>query len=111
MDDEKNMIPEDEEFDEESGIVELTDEDGEVTRFEYLTTIEYENEEYVVLAALDEDEEAEDNGEEQEVVILKIEQDEETGEDIYVTFDDEAVSDAVFEKFLAAIDEEDESEE
>lgn len=109
MDDEKNMIPEEEEFDEESGIVELTDEDGEVTRFEYLTTIEHENEEYVVLAALDD--ENEDNGEEQEVVILKIEQDEETGEDIYVTFDDDAVSDAVFEKFLAALDEEDDSEE
>ena len=40
----KNNIPE-----EEDNIVELTDEDGTVTKFEYLTTVPYEGEEYVVL--------------------------------------------------------------
>ena len=45
----KNNIPE-----EEDNIVELTDEDGTVTKFEYLTTVPYEGEEYVVLMVLDE---------------------------------------------------------
>ena len=96
----KNNIPE-EELPE--GIVELTDEDGVTSQFEYLTTIEYENELYVVLMML-EDEEHDD--EEGEVLILKIEKDPETDEDIYVTVEDEAVSQAVFNQFVAMMDEE-----
>ena len=60
----KNSIPE-EELPE--GIIELTDEDGVTTQFEYLTTIEHEGGEYVVLMVLD-DEETDD--EEGEVLIL-----------------------------------------
>ena len=89
-DDIKNNIPE-EELPE--GIVELTDEDGVTSQFEYLTTIEYENELYVVLMML-EDEEHDD--EEGEVLILKID----------VTVEDEAVSQAVFNQFVAMMDEE-----
>ena len=63
---------------EEDNIVELTDEDGN-----------------------------EPEGDDGEVVILQIEQDE-NGEDIYVSVDDDAVSQAVFEKFLEAMDAEDE---
>ena len=99
-DDIKNNIPE-EVLPE--GIVELTDEDGVTSQFEYLTTIEYENELYVVLMML-EDEEHDD--EEGEVLILKIEKDPETDEDIYVTVEDEAVSQAVFNQFVAMMDEE-----
>jgi len=100
-DDIKNNIPE-EELPE--GIIELTDEDGVTSQFEYLTTIDHEGELYVVLMLLEE----EQNDEEGEVLILKIEKDEETQEDIYVTVDDESVSQAVFEKFLAMMDEEEE---
>ena len=85
------------------GIIELTDEDGITTQFEYLTTIDHEGELYVVLMVLD-DEETDD--EEGEVLILKIEKDPESDEDMYVTVDDDDISQAVFNKFLAMMDEE-----
>ncbi len=94
-----NTIPE-----EEDNIVELTDEDGTVSRFEYLSTIPYEGEEYVVLMVLDnEDSSEEDDG---EVIILQIGKDE-NGEDIYVSVDDDNTCQAVFDKFMEAMDEED----
>ena len=85
-------------------IIELTDDDGNVTRFEYMTTIDYQGELYVALMLADEDEENEE--EEGNVVILKIEQDK-NGEDIYVSIEDEALADAVFQKFLDMVDEAD----
>lgn len=96
-----NSIPE-----EEDNIVELTDEDGTVTKFEYLTTVPYDGEEYVVLMVLDENGQAPEE-EDGEVVILQIEQDE-NGEDIYVSVDDDDITQKVFDLFLAAIDAEDE---
>ena len=99
-DDIKNNIPE-EELPE--GIVELTDEDGVTSQFEYLTTIDHEGELYVVLMLLEDEEHDDDEG---EVLVLKIEKDPETDEDIYVTVDDEAISQAVFTKFVAMMDEE-----
>ncbi|MBR4360954.1 MAG: DUF1292 domain-containing protein [Clostridia bacterium] len=103
MTDDNNNIPQDEELPE--GIIELTDEDGVTTQFEYLTTIEYEDELYVVLMVLDDEETDDDEG---EVLILKIEKDPETGEDMYVTVDDDHVSQAVFDQFVAMMDEEEE---
>lgn len=99
-DDIKNNIPE-EELPE--GIVELTDEEGVTSRFEYLTTIEHEDELYVVLMLLNDEETDDEDG---EVLILKIEKDPETDEDIYVSVDDDDVSQAVFDKFVAMMDEE-----
>lgn len=101
-DDIKNNIPE-EELPE--GIIELTDEDGVTSQFEYLTTIDHEGELYVVLMLLEEEEQDDEEG---EVLILKIEKDPDTDEDIYVTVDDESISQAVFEKFLAMVEEEEE---
>ena len=100
-DDIKNNIPEEEM---PEGIIELTDEDGVTSQFEYLTTIDHDGELYVVLMLLEE----EQNDEEGEVLILKIEKDPETDEDIYVSVEDEAISQAVFEKFLAMVEEEEE---
>lgn len=97
----KNNIPE-----EEDNIVELTDEDGTVTKFEYLTTVPYEGEEYVVLMVLDENGQAPEE-EDGEVVILQIAQDN-AGEDIYVSVDDDDVTQKVFDLFLEAMDAEDE---
>jgi uncharacterized protein YrzB (UPF0473 family) len=91
---------------EESNIVELTDEDGVVTEFEYLSTIEHKGESYVVLLAPQEEE----NEEEGEVLILKIEQDEK-GEDTYVTCDSEEVEQEVFELFMEEMDEEEDAAE
>ncbi|NLA53938.1 MAG: Holliday junction resolvase RuvX [Clostridiales bacterium] len=92
----------------ESNIVELTDEDGETTAFEYQATLEYEGQEYVVLMLAEEDEEEED--EDGSVIIMKIEEDE-NGEDTYVTVDDEEVAQKVFDLFLEYLDEEEEGEE
>ena len=100
-DDIRNDVPQEEELPE--GIIELTDEDGVTTQFEYLTTIDYEDEKYVVLMVLNDEEQDDEEG---EVLILKIEQDPETQEDMYVSVDDDAVSQAVFEQFLAMMDEE-----
>ena len=88
----KNNIPE-----EEDNIVELTDEDGTVTN---------EGEEYVVLMVLDENGQAPEE-EDGEVVILQIAQDD-AGEDIYVSVDDDDVTQKVFDLFLEAMDAEDE---
>ena len=106
VDNEKNLRMEDggENDNELPEIIELTDDDGNVTRFEYMTTIDHEGELYVALMLADEDEETEE--EEGNVVILKIEQDE-NGEDIYVSIEDEALADAVFQKFLEMVDEAD----
>lgn len=96
-----NNIPE-----EEDNIVELTDDDGVVSKFEYLATVPYDGDEYVALLVLD-DEGNEPEGDDGEVIILKIEQDE-NGEDIYVSVEDEEVSQKVFDLFIAAMDAEDE---
>lgn len=85
----------------ESNIVELTDEDGQTVEFEYLTTIEHEGESYVVLLAPQEKE----DDEEGEVVILKIQQDE-NGEDTYVSCDNEEIEQEIFEMFIDELDEE-----
>lgn len=102
---------EDDEDDEDYGnqIIELTDENGETNQFEYLTTVDHEGKLYVVLMLLDEDAEPNDE-DEGEVIILEIQKDE-NGEDIYVSVDDDAVSDAVFQKFLEIVDEQDEEED
>ena len=85
----------------ESNIVELTDEDGETTEFEYLTTIEHKNNSYVILLAPQEEE----NEDEGEVVILKIQTDE-NGEDIYVSCESDEIEQEVFELFMEQMDEE-----
>jgi uncharacterized protein YrzB (UPF0473 family) len=106
MADEIKKAPETE-TEEDDEIIELTDEDGVTSKFEYLTTIDHEGELYVVLMLLEDDEKTEDD-EDGEVLILKIEKDKETGEDIYVSIEDDAVSQAVFDKFVAMMDEENE---
>lgn len=82
-------------FDEEEmdNLVYLCDDEGNEAAFEYLDSIEYQGEEYVVLISADEDED--------EVVILKLEEtsdDDEEG-DSFVSVDDEQVADAVFRIF------------
>lgn len=78
---------------EEMDIVVLTDENGEESEFGLLDLVQYEGDEYVVLLPLPDD----DSG---EVVILKAEPIE--GEDDledYVSIEDDAVLEAVFEIF------------
>ncbi len=81
----ENLIPE-----EESGILTLTDENGNDVDFEYMDCIEYGGKEYLVLMPADE--------ESDEVVILEVEPvDEET--ENYLSVSDEAVLNAVFAIF------------
>ncbi|MDD4080676.1 MAG: DUF1292 domain-containing protein [Eubacteriales bacterium] len=115
MADDKRIDPDEEmieeemlfEDDEDSNLVELTDEDGNVAQFEYLDTLEHKGESYVVFMAVQDDEEDEDEDEEGEVVILKIAQDDK-GEDIYVTVEDEDIVQEVFDMFMENLGAEDE---
>ena len=84
----------------EENIVELTDENGATIRFEHIMTVQYEGEDYVLLAPLDPTEDMEDD----EVLVLKIENDE-NGEEIYVSVDDDAVVEKVFERYLKLAEE------
>ena len=77
-------------------IVILNDEDGNEVKFEFLDLVELEDEEYVVLLPVLEENE-EDEG---EVVILKVEDtDNESDEESYVSVEDEEVLNKVFEIF------------
>ncbi len=75
-------------------IIVLNDENGEEVQFEFLDLIELDEEEYVVLLPVEEDEDAEG-----EVVILKVEDTENEEEESYVSVDDEETLNKVFEIF------------
>ena len=90
---------------EENNIVELVDDEtGDTVAFEHLATLEHEGGMYIALMLLDEDHSSEDY--EGEVVIMKIEQDED-GNECYVYVEDEELQETVFEKFLALMEDED----
>ena len=85
----------------DDNIVVLVDENGENVEFEHLDTIEMNGSEYVVLLPL---EEGNDDGEVDEVIILKIERNDE-GEDTFVTVEDEDILNEVFEEFKERMEE------
>lgn len=76
-------------------IIVLNDENGNEVQFEFLDLIELDQEEYVVLLPVVE-EDSEDEG---EVVILKVEDTDSEDEESYVSIDDEATLNKVFEIF------------
>ena len=80
---------------ERENIVELVDEDGNEVRFEHLMTLEHNGGVYICLAPVDPMEDVEED----ELVIMRIEEDED-GNDVYATIEDDAELDAVFEKYL-----------
>ena len=85
-------MDENENMEELDNIVVLNDENGEEVRFEFLDAIEYEGEQYIVLLPSDDDEN-------DEVVILKVEDTENDEEESYVSVDDDATLNAVFDIF------------
>lgn len=95
--------------DERDDIVVLVDENGEEVEFEHIDTIEMNDSEYVVLAPYTE-EETDEETDEEEIIILKVDHNE-NGEDSFVTVEDEDELDAVFEEFQARMEEEFGSEE
>ena len=92
-------------MEENNNLVQLQDENGNDINFEHLMTVEHEGSYYVVLEATEDS----DDCKEGEAIILKIIQDEESGEDVYATIEDEAEFNAVFDKCMAIMDEEDEA--
>lgn len=81
----------------EDSIITLTDDDGNDMDFLLLDVVEYEGGDYLVLLPLAEEEDEEDN-----VLILKAEQTEE-GES-YAGIEDEAVLNAVFDLFTEQLE-------
>ena len=78
-------------------VIILNDEEGNEVKFEFLDLVELEEEEYVVLLPIAENEEDEGDG---EVVILKLEDsDEESEEESYVGVEDEEILNKVFAIF------------
>ena len=75
-------------------IIILNDENGEEVKFEFLDLIDHEDESYIVLLPLEEEDE--DSG---EVVILKVEDTESEDEESYVSVEDAEVLGQVFEIF------------
>ena len=82
----ENLIPEEE----ETGILTLTDENGQDVDFEYLDCIEYQGKEYLVLLPADENS--------AEVVILEVVPVDDENES-YISVEDEAVLEAVYAIF------------
>ena len=78
-------------MDELDNIIELNDEHGKAIKFEFLDLVEFKNEEYVVLLPTD------DNAD--EVVILKVDNDENSEEESYVSVEDQNTLDAVIQVF------------
>ncbi|MBE5807747.1 MAG: Holliday junction resolvase RuvX [Clostridiales bacterium] len=98
---EKNLPNEMEEgieegLEQDENIVELVDEDGNEVVFEHLMSLEHKGRTYICLAPA---EPMEDVAED-ELVIMRIETDEE-GNDYYTTIDDEEELNEAFEQYLA----------
>ncbi|MBR2835715.1 MAG: DUF1292 domain-containing protein [Coriobacteriales bacterium] len=91
-----SVLNNDQEFEDENLV--LTNDEGIDEEFEYIDTIDYEGEEYVVFIPVEEDEEGM-----AEVLILKVEEleaeDGQEPEEQYVTIDDEDLLDKLFEIF------------
>lgn len=81
----------------ESHVIELIDENNEVVQFEHLLTLDFGDREYMVLLPMEEEDDL--DSEEGGVVILRVEQDDE-GNDIYVSIEDEEELEEVFQAFL-----------
>jgi len=87
----------------EDSIITLTDDEGNDVDFLLLDVVEYDGGDYLVLLPLDEEEDEEDN-----VLILKVEQTEE-GES-YAGIEDDNVLNAVFDLFNAQLEADTEAE-
>jgi len=87
-------------------LVVLQDENGKDITFEHLMTLDYKGASYILLEAQQDMEDCLQG----ESIILKIEQDE-NGDDMYATIEDEAEYQEVFQKCLDAIDEEEDEDD
>ncbi len=94
-------------MEENTNLVQLQDENGNDVNFEHLMTVEHEGNYYVLLEATEDM----DDCQQGEAIILKIIRDEESGEDVYATIEDEDELNTVFEKCMSIMEEEDAANE
>ena len=80
----------------------MVEEDGKILSFEYLLTLDYGANQYVILGPMAPYDDSEDDLTGDEVVILKVEQDE-NGDDVYISIEDEKELDEVFDAFSEII--------
>jgi len=92
---------------EPNDLIEFVDEEGESAQFEHLMTIEHDNDYYLILMTAESA--VNEASEEGEIVIMKIVQDA-NDEECYTPVEDEQVLNAVYEKFIKAIEEEEDEE-
>lgn len=90
-------------MDYENDIIELTGEDGDTIKAEYLDTVLVDDNEYVVLLPVDEHNCDECEGCEAEVIIMRIEKD--GDEDYLVPVEDDEELERAFEAFQEQLDE------
>ena len=103
---EDNAMQEETKMNENENIIELIDDEtGDTVQFELLAGIEHEGKQYITLAEAEQSEE-----ESCEVFIMEVAT-EADGSEAYIQVEDEAVQEAVFNKFLAMMDEEEEDDE
>jgi len=75
------------------------DENDNPISFEHIMTLQFKGEDYVLLAPV----EPTDDMEEDEVLVLRIDNDDE-GNEIYVSVDDDDLVQQVFEKYLEIVE-------
>ena len=85
---------------EEGNLVVLTGDDGEEFELELLSTLEYKDEIYMAFAPTDVDEDDEEIG----IVILRSFE-EDDGEEVLLTVDDEELLETVYELFMKRMEE------
>lgn len=90
------------ELDEEDEIVELEDEEGKIAKFRHVATIDYENDWYVFFSPAEEL----DGLSEDEVIIFKLGADE-SGADVFLPIEDDALLDAVYNEYVRIMEEDD----
>ena len=93
-------------MEERDDILVLIDENGEEEEFEYIDSIQMDGNEYIVLSPLNKNDKNDNENDDlaEEVVILKVDTNE-NGEESFITVDDEDELDAVFEEFKNRMEE------
>ncbi|AGC69049.1 hypothetical protein Cst_c20760 [Thermoclostridium stercorarium subsp. stercorarium DSM 8532] len=97
-------------YDDLDNIIELTGENGETLKVEFLATVKVDDQEYAVLQTLEDD----DEDDEAEIVIMRLEFDDDADEYYLIAEEDEEVQQKVFEAFQKELmegEEEDEDED
>ncbi len=92
---------------EDERIIELVDDEGQKERFLFLTTLEHEGRMFAIMTP----DEADDEEEEAIIVLELLDNGEDSDQMELVSVDDDALAEAVFNKYVEMVEEEDEESE